>query len=145
MYQFSGVSVFYFPTLRSRILSKVVTSITVSEDIVSCLSLGACRDAASAARFMTRNKDFVETLCPQMFGAVPDESTDESFLATRIMIEAQFMNSSAKLYPAGRCIFIDENGAHDVDRVDVLYQQLYLGASIEKHLPHSYESRIQEV
>jgi hypothetical protein len=129
----------------SKLLSRVVCSITVEEDIVSCLSLGACRDVASASRWMNRNRDEIKYLTPEMFGDVVDTSLDKEFLAKRLLIEAQYMNSDAKLYPAGKVFFIDDEGIFHVTRVDVLYAHLYLSSTVEKHLPHSYEAKVNEL
>jgi hypothetical protein len=77
-----------------------------------------------------------------MFGNSIHPSLDEEHLATRLLIEAQYMKSDAKLYPAGKIYFIDDEGIFHVERVEVLYGHLYLGSTVEKHLPHSYETRI---
>lgn len=89
---------------------------------------------------------FADKLLPQMFGGaqVRNESLDQGFLAQRLLIEGQYMNSPAKLYPAGQVVFIDEEGSpHVVRRLDVVFSHLYLGRGIENHLPHTYEARIQ--
>jgi hypothetical protein len=112
---------------------------------VSCLSLGACRDIGAASRWMNRNREEAEKLTSGLFGSEEDESLDQEFLATRLLIEAQYMTNDRKLYPAGRVYFIDDDGIFLCTRVDVLYAHLYLGSTVEKHLPHSYEARINEL
>ncbi|KAJ3183597.1 hypothetical protein HDU85_002026 [Gaertneriomyces sp. JEL0708] len=136
----------------SQLCENFVTSIVVGDDFVPRLSLGSARDLAQVvAFFKTDAPGKAEELIQRVaLGRSTDHNYDDIHLRRRI---EQACMTSAKLYPAGRVLWIVPNatgaGALTIVEVEqlakVLGQILFTKDMGRQHLPGAYHDIISRL
>lgn len=127
----------------SKLLKKLVTSITVESDLVCRLSLGSAIDMLNIAKWMNRNRNVADPIISAIFKQKEIKCTPE-LIQTRISVEAQFAKEE-KLFPAGELYYIDQKEICRVDRIDVLFGILILSNGINKHMPNYYDGLFKDM